>query len=774
MMAYIFEPAMLAPGSGWPEVLITLVIKGTFILAIAGIIAFALRRAAAASRHLVWNLALMSLLALPLLSLALPAWQWSVLAIGSTEQAPQTISATPSANAVAVQESALPIPTGISSQTSGIRIINTNDSGLAKQSSQPAKAAGLTRIADASQGALASGSLAAFGKAATANEAEVLSRKRWSWTQLAMSGWLLGAALIFVHLFVGLARIWQLTRRAETVRDAEWLALVERLSHRLMLTQPVTLRRSAQVSMPMACGLFRSSILLPVDTDDWSSERREVVLLHELAHVKRRDCLTQLLAQIACAIYWFNPLGWVAARRLRIERERACDDQVLGAGAKASDYADHLLDIARSMGATPTALMAAVAIARRSQLEGRLLAILDPRQHRRALNRSGVALVAIVMLSLVLPLAMLRPVANAQTRRSRLTPPPPPAAPSAPASPALATPAVPPAPAVPAAPATSEAMLAPPPAPDAPAAAPEPPPAQPATPEAVPELPPAPAAPQSPTPAAAPSAPAAPQSPLSQQDKEAIVDTFREALKDDDPEMREHALTALAQIGGPRAAEALIAALKDANPRVREKAVWALGMGHGEGQVDGLITALRDSDAGVREKAAWALGMRGNERSIDALIGALHDERAEVRDKAAWALGMRGNSRAVEPLMETLKDKSPNVRAIAAWALGMRGDARAIKALNAAAKDENRDVRSKALWALGMLLMRSGSGTTAAVDVNIDVNTQTRVSVGGGVATATGSGIGAGVSGSAVATGGRGRVTPATSSGSGRATAGQQ
>src|SRR5205085_8136106 len=194
--------------------------------------------------------------------------------------------------------------------------------------------------------------------------------------------------------------------------------LVGRLSRRLMLAQPVALRRSPRVTMPMACGLLRSSILLPADASDWPGERREVVLLHELAHVKRRDCLTQLMAQAACAVYWLNPLVWLAARRLRIERERACDDQVLDAGAKASDYAGHLLDIARSMGAAPNPLMAAVAIARRSQLEGRLLAILDPRL-RRAVSRASVIFIALALTCVVLPLAMLRPMASAQTRRER-------------------------------------------------------------------------------------------------------------------------------------------------------------------------------------------------------------------------------------------------------------------------------------------------------------------------------------------------------------------
>src|SRR6185436_10190982 len=113
-----------------------------------------------------------------------------------------------------------------------------------------------------------------------------------------------------------------------------------------------------------------------------------VVLLHELAHVRRRDCLWQWIMQLACAIYWFHPLIWIAAKRLQNERERACDDLVIAAGAKASDYAEHLLAIASGLQSNAFAAYAAIAMARRSALEGRLLAILEPGANRRRLTRA--------------------------------------------------------------------------------------------------------------------------------------------------------------------------------------------------------------------------------------------------------------------------------------------------------------------------------------------------------------------------------------------------
>jgi len=121
--------------------------------------------------------------------------------------------------------------------------------------------------------------------------------------------------------------------------------------------------------MPMTWGIRRPAILLPAEADNWTAEWRRDVLLHELAHVKRHDFLIQLMAHFACAVYWFHPMVWLAATRLREERERACDDHVLRAGATPSTYASHLLDIARGLrAARARPSLASVAMARPAQL----------------------------------------------------------------------------------------------------------------------------------------------------------------------------------------------------------------------------------------------------------------------------------------------------------------------------------------------------------------------------------------------------------------------
>ena len=157
----------------------------------------------------------------------------------------------------------------------------------------------------------------------------------------------------------------------------------------------------------MTCGMLHPTVFMPADSLDWSEERRRMVLLHELAHVRRGDVATQLMARIALSFYRWNPLAWSAWREFLKERERAADDLVLMSGARASDYAGHLLDIAHTL-QLPHSAGWAVPMARRSQLECRLSAILDSGVNRTIPRRASAWITAAIAVVAIVPLAALR------------------------------------------------------------------------------------------------------------------------------------------------------------------------------------------------------------------------------------------------------------------------------------------------------------------------------------------------------------------------------
>ena len=168
----------------------------------------------------------------------------------------------------------------------------------------------------------------------------------------------------------------------------------------------ITLRMGGQkpgFAVPMTWGWLRPVVWLPHDAEGWTPERLRVVLLHEVAHIQRGDWLWQTVASCLCALYWFHPLAWLLHRRLHLESERACDDCVLQTGVPPASYAQHLLDVARALKSLRGAPRAAVTMARSSQIETRIRAILASRDTcGPPLSRTRARIAA-----LALPVALL-------------------------------------------------------------------------------------------------------------------------------------------------------------------------------------------------------------------------------------------------------------------------------------------------------------------------------------------------------------------------------
>src|SRR5688500_1426345 len=220
--------------------------------------------------------------------------------------------------------------------------------------------------------------------------------------------WIFVAVALLARLAIGALSARRLVRGALPGRDPSWRQLLTDAQEMAGVSGTVRLYESAAVGMPVTLGILRPTIVMPPVATSWSEERRLTVLVHELAHVRRNDVATCLVARVACALHWMNPLVWRAARKLRDECERACDDLVIRSGMTASAYADDLLDIVRNAG-TSRSPAVALPMAQRSDFEGRLLAILDPISPRRAPSRVRSFAVAVLVAAIVMPLAAMAP-----------------------------------------------------------------------------------------------------------------------------------------------------------------------------------------------------------------------------------------------------------------------------------------------------------------------------------------------------------------------------
>lgn len=173
------------------------------------------------------------------------------------------------------------------------------------------------------------------------------------------------------------------------------------------------LLESREAPMPLAWGIRRPAVVLPAEARDWPADRLRTVVLHEWMHIVRRDLAAQAVGQAACCLFWFHPLAWLAARQLRKERERACDDAVLLRGIAAHDYASHLLELVRAMAARKQQWASAAGMAERSDLEARVKALLDRRRARQPLTRRAALAISAAAVAILLPLAALTAYAQA-------------------------------------------------------------------------------------------------------------------------------------------------------------------------------------------------------------------------------------------------------------------------------------------------------------------------------------------------------------------------
>lgn len=355
------------PFIGQPDFLLDLIIKSTVILLVALVATRLLPQVSAAVRHTVWSGALLAVLALIFVNGSMPKL---------------------TRPALATQETASSFSTPMTSSMQ-----ETLPGSLHEVTAQPADymklpAAGNTQLQNAQDSAAS------------------LPRVDIHWNAI----WLTGVLVMLVRLALLQFRLHAFSRQCNIVTEGPLFDLLQQCRVELNCSQPVTLLTTDQRSLPMTWGVRHPSILLPREAQNWTEQEVRCALLHELAHVARRDCLWQLLVQLTHACYWFHPLVWFASRKLYLEREHACDDIVLQHGTRASDYADQLLQVVSAFRSSRSLKLTAVSLAAESGFSRRLKSILqETRDRRPASFRTRLLLtftfVALTGLLAILPVA---------------------------------------------------------------------------------------------------------------------------------------------------------------------------------------------------------------------------------------------------------------------------------------------------------------------------------------------------------------------------------
>jgi HEAT repeat protein/beta-lactamase regulating signal transducer with metallopeptidase domain len=549
--------------------------KAAVVLLLALIGALLMRRASAGVRHLLWSGGILAVLLLPLVSLALP-WQLAVL----------------------------PLPRGVVPAV-------TAHSDAAPAATEPV-------------GGSAGAAGAVGGRAAEAGRPDSGNGLLHGLFLI----WGAGAVFFLGRLALGAVMMRRLVRRATRLETPDWTHPLMEGADRLALDRLPRLLSSDRVAMPVVCGVLDPAIVVPAGAREWSERRRRAVLCHELAHLRRRDVPVNLLARLACALHWFNPLAWLAARGLRVEGERACDDMVLGVGTRPSEYADHLLQIVcgARRGLAPAV---AIPMAQRREFEGRMLAILERDASRGAPSGRVAALLAAAGVMLLVPLAAMAPAPATSAPGADVRTTADGAGPRVDAR-------------------VTQALLQALEGSDA----------------------------MERRQAASALGTLAP--------REAAWPLAGHLIRDPDAEVRETAAWALGWIGDPVAIDALCtAALRDPSAKVRATSIWALGQIGDQSPLAKVEAALGDQEAEVRLSAAEAIGRLAPARAPAALLAAVTDRDQHVRETAVWALGEIRDPAAVPALAGALSDTLSKASFEAVYALARIGGTSARQHLTA-------------------------------------------------------------------------------------------
>lgn len=226
----------------------------------------------------------------------------------------------------------------------------------------------------------------------------------------AVAIWFAGALCVGGRFVLGNILLGLRCRTGRPSSREDWQSAARAVANQLGVNDDVRLWADDRTRTPAVWGFRRATIFVPL-LADWSLERKRIVLLHEFAHIKRRDPQTLWRHQLVAALYWFHPAVLLALNENRMACEQACDDMVLDTGVAPCEYASHLLEISEDLPAS-LPVYACVSLLGTQSLERRVVSILNASASRRRPHRHDKIAVVGALLSLIALLAIARPLAT--------------------------------------------------------------------------------------------------------------------------------------------------------------------------------------------------------------------------------------------------------------------------------------------------------------------------------------------------------------------------
>ncbi|MFY9979629.1 MAG: M56 family metallopeptidase [Candidatus Sulfotelmatobacter sp.] len=221
-----------------------------------------------------------------------------------------------------------------------------------------------------------------------------------SWASYALGAWAVMASWFLIRLGIGLWRLHNLRDSFVPVDVEELDPQVRETLNRGCGRAPVSLCASERIQVPAAVGLLTPVVVVPRwALEELSTGELNQVLLHELAHLRRKDGWTNLAQQVIKALFFFHPAVWWIERNISLEREMACDDAVLAETANSRAYAECLKHIAEKTLLRRSLALAQAMLGRVRQTSMRVAQILDPRHPRGAKHgwRTALSLTTLVI-----------------------------------------------------------------------------------------------------------------------------------------------------------------------------------------------------------------------------------------------------------------------------------------------------------------------------------------------------------------------------------------